>query len=626
LIAYNSSLRRKLLTAAWWAAPAIFCLILYWPGLMAWFQQDDFVWLNLPNQVYGWHGWLRALFGPTVQGTWRPLSERVFFLAFGAMFGSDALPYRIWVLLTMCANLALVESISARLTGSRAAGFCAAIFWIANSNLATVMSWTCEYILVACGFFLLLALHLFLRYVETGKLKYYVWTWAVFLTGFLAMETNIVFPLLAASYALACARPYFRKTLPFFGASIMYGVLHLWLAPNQGTVAYTMHFDRALPATFWSYWRRAFEPLQQPSVSPLPPVVETLEMTACTVALLAFAIYHARRKQWLPAMLLAWFAILLGPVIPLRDHISDYYLTLPLLALAMAGAYALVCAWRSGPRWKIIAAVLVAGYLVEQPPMAWRTAEWFRTRADAQEALVMGVARAHELHPRKTILLAGVDDNLFWGSIQQRSFLFLRIPNVYLAPGSEVGITPHPDMDDVSNYILPADETRRALERHEAVVYRAGEGPLRNITTQFVPPADIVAAGPLRINVGDPLVADRLGPTWYPLEPGFRWMPRQASVRMPGPRSPGQKLYVTAMCPGAQVQKGPLEMAVTVDGVRAPPVQFTKGDAEATFAFPVPPAAVGKREIEIAVELSRTVHIGGDTRDLGLAFGRFEIK
>jgi hypothetical protein len=620
-------LKRKLLTAAYWAVPSILCLVLYWPGLLAWFQQDDFVWLNLPNQAHGWDGWLRTLFAPTVQGTWRPLSERAFFLAFGAMFGSDALPYRIWVLLTMCANLALVAAVTARLTRSRAAGFWAAIFWIANSKLATVMSWTCEYILVACGFFLLLALHLFLRYTETRDLKYYLWTWLAFLTGFLAMETNVVFPLLAGSYALVCASQYFRRTLPFLVVSAAYGILHMLLAPNQGTVPYTMHFDGAIPATFWTYWRRAFEPVNQRALSPFSPVAGTAEMIACTVALLAFAIYQARRKQWLPALFLAWYAILLGPVVPLRDHITDYYLTLPAMALAMAGAYALVCAWRAGVGWRILSAVLAAGFLVQQAPVGRHVAQWYRDRGAAQEALVMGVAQAHELHPGKTLLLDGVDDDLFWGSIQQRPFLFLQIPDVYLTPGSEQRITPHPEMDDVSKFVLPADETRRALDRDQVVVYRAGAGPLQNITHQYVPPAGPAAAGaPLRVDVGDPLVADRLGPTWYARESGFRWMPRQASLRMPGPQSPGQKLYVTAICPTEQLAKGPLEMTLTVDGVRLAPVRFTKGNAEATFAFPLPAATIGKSDIEIGVELSRTVRIGSDRRDLGLAFGKFEIK
>jgi len=126
--------------------------------------------------------------------------------------------------------------------------------------------------------------------------------------------------------------------------------------------------------------------------------------------------------------------------------------------------------------------------------------------------------------------------------------------------------------------------------------------------------------------MADPLVADRLGPTWYPRESGFRWMPHTASVRMPGPRSAGQKLYVTAICPAIQLEKGPLEMVLTVDGARLPPVQFTKGNTETTFAFALPAATVGKSDIDVEVEVSRTVRVGTDQRDLGLAFGRFEIK
>jgi len=603
------------------------CLALYWSGLLTWFQQDDFVWLNLPNQAHGWDGLLRALFQPTVQGTWRPLSERAFFLAFGAMFGSDALPYRIWVFLTMFANLALLQSITARLTRSRAAGFWAAILWVANSKLATVMSWTCEYILVACGFFLLLALHLFLRYTETGERRYYMWTWAAFLTGFLAMETNIVFPVLAGSYALLCARKYFRRTLPFFAVSVVYGVLHLVLAPNQGTVPYTMHFDRALPATLWTYWRRSFEPIGLEHQSLFPPIASMALMACCTAALLAFTIYQARRKQWLALVLFAWFFIMLGPVVPLRDHIMDYSLTLPALCLAMLGGYALAWAWREGWAWKTLSALLAAAFVVQHVPIGRRTAEWYRERGKDQRALVMGVARAHELHPGKVILLDGIDDDLFWGAIQLGAFSFVGNPEVYLTPGSEARISPRPEIGDVAKSVMPAAKVRRGLDWDQIVVYRAGKGPLRNITSRYEPPAGPAAAsGPLRLDVADPLVTDRLGPTWYDADAGVRWMPRAASLRMPGPRAAGQRLYVTAVCPEAQLEKGPLPMTVTVDGVRLAPAQFTTGDVPATFGFALPAEAIGKSAIDITVEVSRTVRVGADRRDLGLAFGRFEIK
>ena len=602
--------------------------MLYWPGLLAWFQQDDFVWLNLPNQAHGWHGLLRTLFAPTVQGTWRPLSERVFFLTFGWMFGADALPYRIWVFLTQFANLMLLASITRRLTGSRAAGFWAAILWVANSKLATVMSWSCEYILVLCGFFLLLAVHFFLRYVETSERRYYLWTWAAFLCGFLAMETNVVFPLLIGSYTLLCARKYFRTTLPFFAASAAYAMLHIILAPNHGTVPYAMHIDGAIPATVWTYWRRTFEPVNLRYLTPFSPVAGTLQMAACSVALLGFTLYQARRRQWLALVLLAWYGITLGPVIPLRDHITDYYLTLPAMCLAMLAGYALASAWRVDlPRKatpRVLSVVLAAAFLVQSLPVAWRSADWYRQRSETQRRLVMAVARAHDLHPGKVILLDDVSDDLFWGAISQRPFLFLRIPDVYLTPGSETRITPHDELDDVSKFVLPADETDRGLDDDNIVVYRAGQVPLKNITHKFEVPAQ--SFGPPRIEMADPLVAPRLGPTWYPRENGIRWMPRTASVRMRGPRTAGQKLYMTAICPSEQLKQGPLEMTVTVDGARLAPVQFTRGNVDTTFAFALPAEAVGKSDIDITVELSRTARIGVDPRDLGLAFGRFEIR
>lgn len=81
------------------------------------------------------------------------------------------------------------------------AGLLASVFWIASSKLVVVMSWSSEYMLVLCIFLLLLAFHFLLRYAATGERSYWRYCGIVYLTGFLNMESNIVFPLLAASYA-----------------------------------------------------------------------------------------------------------------------------------------------------------------------------------------------------------------------------------------------------------------------------------------------------------------------------------------------------------------------------------------------------------------------------------------
>ena len=86
-----------------------------------------------------------------------------------SLFGLDALPFKIVVFATQFANLALVASIGARLTGSRAAGFFAAVLWVLNGSAIVPLGWICVYNQVLCGFFLLLAFHFLLRYIETGE-------------------------------------------------------------------------------------------------------------------------------------------------------------------------------------------------------------------------------------------------------------------------------------------------------------------------------------------------------------------------------------------------------------------------------------------------------------------------
>src|SRR5882762_3717534 len=135
----------------YWAGPSLLCLLLYWRGFTAWFRADDFAWLGGGIYVQNVHDLLLALFGPQAQGTIRPFSERAFFMLGFEMFGLDALPFKIVVFGTQFLSLVLMASIGARLTQSRAAGFCAAVLWVINGSLVEPLGWTCVYNQVMCG-------------------------------------------------------------------------------------------------------------------------------------------------------------------------------------------------------------------------------------------------------------------------------------------------------------------------------------------------------------------------------------------------------------------------------------------------------------------------------------------
>ena len=59
---------------------------------------------------------------------------------------------------------------------------------------------------------------------------------------------------------------------------------------------------------------------------------------------------------------------------------------------------------------------------------------------------------------------------------------------------------------------------------------------------------------------------------------------------------------------------------------RLPPVQIAPHENAFEFAFDLPSQLVGKAELPIFLKVGRTFRPPGDSRDLGLAFGSFEIR
>jgi hypothetical protein len=273
--------------------------------------------------------------------------------------------------------------------------------------------------------------------------------------------------------------------------------------------------------------------------------------------------------------------------------------------------------------------VLVALFLLESTPTARGGAEWYHQRSLQVEALVQGVVAEHVLNPGKTILLVGIDGPQFAASVNQHAFAAFAVPNVFLAPGSDAEIAPA-NPGAVAKFVQPADQTEDALAHGAELVLESKDGHLTDITATYAPPKYFptpqpqAAAKSQRVDIGDPRQQDQLGPEWYVIDHGFRWMPKRASVRFRGPVTAGQKLIVSGYCPAVQVTSGPLGMYISVDGAGLPPVKIDKGDAPFSFEFALPQDS--RREITLEVEVERTFSTAADHRSLGLIFGIFEIR
>jgi hypothetical protein len=620
----------SLTSAVFWLGPSLLCLALYWRGFTAWFRADDFAWLGTGLYIQNFHDFLLAMFGPKAQGTIRPLSERAFFMLGFSLFGLDALPFKIVIFATQFANLALVTSIGARLTGLRWAGFFAAIFWVFNNSGIEPLGWSCVYNQVMCGFFLLLAFHFLLRYVETGARRYDFFQWTAFLLGFGALELNVVYPAIAAAYTLLCIPEgprgkYFRATLPMFAVSVVYALAHHAAAASQNIPGYAMHFTGSMFRTLGTYWTWSVGPAFLFTPFYLPKWLLPFGIAVVSAGLLGFLAWQLRSGARVALFCFAWYLALLAPVLPLRDHQTGYYLFLPVVGLCWLGGWAAVSGWRAGVRGRSIVVTLAAIYALMAVPTLVATSERNHAITMRVRNLVEGVAGIHERHPSKSILLEGVDTDLFWNGVLDRPFRLFGLDHIYLTPGSEKRIDSHPDLGNIDDYILPAGVVAQGLKREELVVYDVRGPRLHNITDVYVAmPRETKL--PLRVDAASPLTSYLLGPEWYESDGDHRWMPRHAGLRIGAPSARGQKLYLRGHCPDEQLRKGPLPITVTVEGVTLPPTIIRPGEKAFELAFDLPDSVIGKPEIHITVEVGRIIRPVSDPRDLGLVFGTFEVK
>jgi hypothetical protein len=615
--------------AAWWIAPSLLCLLLYWRAFTAWFRADDFAWLGVGLYIRNFHDFLAAMFSPQAQGTIRPWSERAFFMAGFSLFGLNALPFRIVIFATQFANLALIATIGTRLTGLRAAGFWAAVFWVLNSSQILPLGWVCVYNQVMCGFFLLLALHFLMKAVAAPNprvaRRYEILQWLAFLLGFGASELNLVYPAIAASYTFCAGRggrQHLRRTLPMFGVSLVYVAMHRAVAPPR-TDYYAMHFTGAIFRTLARYWTWSVGPTFMETPILLPKWVLPAGVAVVSLALLAFLGAKLRSGARVPLFCLGWYLAAIAPVLPLRDHMTEYYVYLPVIGLCWLGGWAMAEACSGGVRAKAAATAMAALYAFLVVPEAVASTAWNHRVAARVRNLVEGVAQAHELHPTKSILLDGVDTDLFWNGVLDRPFRLIGLDHVYLTPGSERRIAAHPELGDVGSYVLPPDVAGNALERDEVVVYDVRGPRLRNITSVYTAMPRETRL-PSRVDVASPLTSYLLGPEWYPSDEDHRWMPKRATLRMAGPAAAGQKLYLAGQCPEEQLRHGPLPVTVTVEGGMLAPAAIRENVFE--LAFALPDGLVGKPEIHLVVEVGRVFRPAADPRDLGVVVGVIEVK
>jgi hypothetical protein len=631
-----------LLPLVWLAAVVSLCW-LYFPGLQAWFCADDFAWLGLLRQTTSFHSLLNALFRPEAQGTMRFLSERGFFILFERLFGLDNLPWRIAVFATAAGDIALIMWLTRRISGSALAAAIAPFLWLVNRSLATVMAWDSSYNEVLCPLFLMAALALFIRYVETGRSVFWWCQLVVFVLGFGVLEVNTVYPALAAAWILTAApvsaskrRGFLLSLLPLAAISAGYFLLHTAYAPFVKQGPYAFQIDRRIFSTFALYWKWALVPESWDGVRRYR-ILGTAILALETLALLGSSLRDLRAGRRQPLFFLSWYVLTIAPLLPLPNHRTDYYLTIPIIGLSMLAASSvarLIEERRPEARgvWRLAApTALVAIYLLAMIPAAHAGVVWWYERSYPLRALVLGVDAAQKTHPGKIIVMDGITDALWDDGFAQGAFYPLHIDHVYLTPESADKIHPAYGPERLSELVLDPSAMHNAITHSQVVVYSVVNDHLRNITdvyarSEAAKTAEQLQVGePRRVDVGSPLFSYLLGPEWFPPEAGFRWMPSHASLRMGGPKSAGDVLALDGYFPDLQRKGVFAHLSVAIDRIPVGYADMNDPDGRFHRLFKVPASLVGKDQVEVEFTVDPVLH-GLDGHNRGLVFGSVSFE
>jgi hypothetical protein len=593
--------------------PIAVSLAVFHEGFGAWFQQDDFAHLKLAAQtsLADLPGFLIT---PIAQGTFRPLSERLFYWFSYRAFGLDALPLRVLAAVLQSLNTALLAYLLLRLTGSRLAACAGALLWATSPNLTITWTWIATTNQALWTLCVLATILCFLQYAEQGSGRFLIAAWVFYLAGFGMLESNVAVPAVLTLYAWLFHRNRVRHTLLFWIPAVVFAAAHLLLIPKTGAASYGMHFGAGIVGAIVTYWQWSWscDRAVLAGYPAWPGIVSVLLFTSISAALL---IRGETRPQTLFA--LGTWLLLLGPVLPLSRHISDYYLTAPWIGLAVLTAV-LVKHVRLAAS---IPAAVCAGMFI---PISLNYAHDNVRKSLNIEALVRGVEQAARLHPGKTILLAGVNDDLFWSGVYDRPFSLVTSTTVALTPEAAASLAAYNELFQAESYTLPETTAAALLDHESAVVYRWQNRRLVNLTDSYRKLTGTAGRGrkPSKIELGNPAYAPLIGKDWHEQEDGFRWMPASASLRM---GRAGNELLIRGFCAPEQLKStGSVRVSAFYDALALGDREIRSCSQDFELRFPIPASAAAEGEVKIRVY--PTLRLPSDTRELGLAVNAVEIR
>jgi hypothetical protein len=606
--------------------PVLVFALCSWPAVQSYFSADDFAMIQVRQRVLKGESLSGFVFSPNEAGSWRPALTLIFY-ASEAVAPGNPRPLHAMSLVVQIASMLLLFEIGRRLTGSDIAAALAPLFWAVNMCVPETLAWSTGSMQVLLAFCVLLALYAFIRYGEEQRPGFLVFSWAAFLSGFLVLESNLAFPLLAAGWALVYCRRAIRATLPMAIVSGLFVALHQWLVPKHTSGPYSMDLDPvSLATTAWQYTRWFFSPENVDAFARTPHSFNIAWSVLAMTALLAFAVWSAWKRDFRAALFALFFLALIAPLTPLREHLSMYYLVPPGIGLGLLGAWGVSEGLKSRLPFRALTVLLLSGWVAIMPLGTYRTSKWWHDYGRQMRDFVTGLKSAASIAGDRMTVVSGFSDTVFWGCIHYGCAEAAGVTNWNISPEWTPSEPGAPGLPVDKSHILddPGLGSRLRLGRLALFTIRGASAEDRTEAARERVLADRFAPPPV-VNAGDPADKDFLAGQWYGIENGFRWMSRYATVLLPGPTE-GKTIVLKGYCADVPGFPENIEIGLTANGVPLPVQQLNRCKGGFELDIPLPQSVPSFARVRLDVALSQTFRVQGDNRAFGLIFGTFAVR
>lgn len=376
-------------------APALLIVIIvaaYMPAMRGGWVWDDREWVWDNPAVLSPSGLHQIWLEPSSSPQYYPLLFTIFWLQY-RLWGLNPAGYHVTNVVLHAMNAILLLTLLRRLAVPGAL-FAAAIFALHPVQVESV-AWVTELKNVLAGFFSLLTLFAWLRFVERRRWQSYVLALLLFTCAMLSKTAASTLPLVMILLAWWKDPTAWRRELPYVAPLLLvalgFGWVTAWREPTDIRRALSF-LDRALIAghALWFYAAKLIWPTHLMAIYPLWSI-DAHQRTQYGWLLAAFAVgtalWSLRRRLGVgPLIAVAYFCITLAPTLGFLNfsfmmvsYVADRFQYLPsvgLIALFTAAATVTVKRFGSAGRrvFGAIAALCVLGLGV----LTWRQAHMYQ--------------------------------------------------------------------------------------------------------------------------------------------------------------------------------------------------------------------------------------------------------